>query len=430
MYTANLNARIVSQIILFLMLTLLPLPQVTAQDMLGQRNTLNVWNVADGTLLRTIETETYIQQARLNSDATTIVATHDDGIFSAYDVESGDVLHTRAFVSAGNPRYTKTRSGLTANQIFVAQAKKFWLWDFGADEILLEGETETEITDILASPNGQRFLVISKPEQINVFDSADGERLVAIPALSRIWDIQWSPDSSRIALAHKAGFSVFNTETGENLLDVPDERGLNSYSRVTWSPDGLSLILLSMPSSEPEHTEIFVLESETLILRLSIPFDDGVYSIDWSADSSQIVTASWEKEGVSTYDAHTGNLIRRYGGSSSTDGFLFVGFSYDDTRVVGEGVSATRDVYSIWDAETGNLIYEFESHDSEWISPVWNETKTHILFSIWPSSIVDVFDLTQGDTPRLTLTHQDTLQGANWSSDGTRIVAWTGADRG
>jgi WD40 repeat protein len=418
-----------SAITLILLFILLSSFRINTQNTLGQRNTLNLWDAVEGTLIQTIQTGEYIWEAMLNYDGTVIAALYDDGILVSYDAHSGDILHTRTFMTAGDVRDPIIRPGFVPGQVFVLQYEQFWLWDFVADEILLEGNTEGQLLSILASPNGKRFLAITRQEQIIIFDTASVDVVASILLLPHIWDIQWSPDSMRIAVAHRTGFNVFDSEAGAKLFGVQDDRFSDVYSKVSWSPDGASLLALASPSLHYEDTEIFVIESKTLVQRLSIQFDQGVFSLDWNADSSSILTASYEMAGVSSHDAHTGDLIRSYGDDSSTAGFLSAGWNYDDTLVVGQGVTETGKEYIIWEAETGRRVQERIVMNSL-IDTVWNVSKTRVMFSFWPSSIVDVIDLTQQNALRFTLVHQDTLQGAVWSTDGNRILTWTGRDIG
>jgi WD40 repeat protein len=419
-------------VVLILLVIFLSPFRISAQDILGHRNTLNLWDAVDGTLLRTIETEPYIYQARLNRDGTMIVALHDNGSLVSYDAQSGNILHTRTFGSPGDYRDLWEQPGFVPSQVFVFQNNQFWLWDFVTDEIVLTGTTENRISTILVSPDGQRFLVSTRQGQITIFDAASGDMLISIPSLPRIWDIQWSLDGARIAVAHKTGFNVFDGETGASLFDMFAPFEMDVYASVSWNPDGTLLLPLIISSLQREDTELRVIESDTWAQRYSIPFDSGVYSLNWDTDGSRMLVASYKTDGVSSYNAQTGKLIRSYAGDlSSPAGFLSAGWNYDDSLVVGKGpvAPALGSMYAIWDAETGRIIQE-QTYLGSLVDVVWNVAATHVLFTVWPDSIVDVIDLTQPDAPRFTLVHQDILHGATWSADGNRILTWTGENRG
>ncbi|NLX10625.1 MAG: WD40 repeat domain-containing protein [Chloroflexi bacterium] len=402
-----------------------------AQDPLGQRNTLNLWDAADGSLLQSIETEAYIWRALLSSDGTVIAALHDNGVATVYDAQSGETLHTHTFTAPGaDVRYTSIGPGFSPEQLFVIQDNQLWLWDYAADEILLVGGTPQQIAEIAPGPDGQRFLVTTQQGPALIIDTASGESQAVIDPLPRAWDIRWSPDGARIAVAHDEGFSVFDSAAGASLLDVVDDRFSDVYSRVAWSPDGATVLALASPSLHFEDSEIFVFDGETLEQRLTIPLDDATFSLDWTPDSSRFLSASYVSDGVAVYDAQTGEEVGRYSSGSSLDGFLHASWNADASLIVARGNSrAGGNAYFVWEAATGRNIHA-QTTPGLLLFEAWNRLQTRVAFSTWPTSTVDVIDLTQPDAPRLTLTHEDTLQGMAWTASGSRLLTWTGADRG
>ena len=402
-----------------------------AQGIPGQRNTLNLWDAANGSLLQSIETEAYIWRAVLSNDGTVIAAQHDDGVLTAYDAQTGEALHSHTFAAPGaDVRYTNIRPGFSPEQLFVVQGSQLWLWDYVVDEILLVGGTPQPLVDIEPGPDGQRFVVTTREGPALIIDTESGESQAVIDPLPRAWDIQWSPDGARIAVAHDEGFGVFDSATGESLLEVVDDRFSDVYSRVSWSPGGTTLLALASPSLHFEDTEIFVIDGDTLEQRFTIPLDDATFSLDWNPNGSQFLSASYLSDGVTAYNAQTGEQVGRYDGGTPVDGFLHAAWNADASLIMAQGqLDAGGNVYAVWEAATGRRIHARNTSGSL-LSMAWNRLQTRVAFWTWPTSTVDVVDLTRPGAPRLTLEHEDRLQGVAWTANGSRLLTWTGQDRG
>lgn len=395
---------------------------VSGQEPPGNNRVLHVWEAATGNRTVSIPTDEFIWDAGLNWDGTRLIAALEGGIVRVYELDGrlSNLLVERTFSdTVGFPALAPS---LNPDQWFVFRGSTFWLWDMMTDEVLLSGAYDGDYAAPM-SPDGSQVLTYAE-NGINVYSLESGELTHAIET-PRVWDVQWSPDSSRIAVAHNEGYAVFDAATGEALINIQDERFSDVYSRVHWSPDGATLLTVASPSLRYEDTVILVLDGATLKERLTIPFDAGVFDVNWSADSTRFITAAYEPNGVRVFDANTGDLLQTFS-TSSTPGFLTVDWTQGETRVVA-AVGGTDDL-AIWD-QSEELLGRF-SFTGSYQDVIWNPDHSAILAGGYPDSIIDVYDLISEEITPISLRHADNVLGRAWSGDGNWIVTWTGELRG
>jgi Tol biopolymer transport system component len=281
---------------------------------------------------------------------------------------------------------------------------------------------------------------------------------------SVIYDIDWSPDGTKLAVARGVENCNLNdpNQYPVQIIDATTNQVLISFqgsvcsaSSVDWSPDGAKIVSTSLDGKaqvwditsgvvvasaqrpvegrvfarwKPDGSEIL---SGTISNTLEFwdpangePIDNapstGGTIADWSPDGSRIIIGSIYEHQVYIYDLISGtNLFILIGHSS---GVNFVSWSPDGTKVA----SASEDGSAkIWDATSGVLQLILLGHTGKLRSIAWNPASDKVVTSgrdntvrVWDTSSGQQIAVIQGDSEAYTVA---------WSPDGNRI-AYGGAN--
>jgi WD40 repeat protein/serine/threonine protein kinase len=185
------------------------------------------------------------------------------------------------------------------------------------------------------------------------------------------WDLAYSPDGKRLASAHRSGVTVWDAQTGRELL------ALKGAARVVaFSPDGKRLAsgsggFMSFPFKEEVPVEVKVWDAQTGQELTTFKGDTGaVYSVAFSPDGKRLAAGSgtWDDTKrayvsgeVKVRDVQTGQelLVLKHTGSVS------VAYSPDGKRLASAGQKpgqgAVVGEVKVWDAETGQEVFTVDA---------------------------------------------------------------------
>jgi WD40 repeat protein len=176
---------------------------------------LHVWRLSDGALV----TEPTNRQGAFGSSGGLGVAFSPDGKIIAAAGYSPDPAGGYGDGSAG---YLNAVS----------------LWDPATGELLRSLPTQCGFyaSAVDFSHDGTRLATAGYNGQIEIWKVADGTRLLGLPAPGSIYSAHFSPDDTRLVTASYLVATVWNTETGAKVFDIP---GLeDEMNEAAFSPDG------------------------------------------------------------------------------------------------------------------------------------------------------------------------------------------------
>lgn len=239
-------------------------------------------------------------------------------------------------------------------------------------------------------------------------------RLLVLP--SPVYDLDFSPDGSRLAVARDDGLiEIYDVTTGETVTE-PMAAGA-VLCKVSFDRSGGKL--LSVDSSA--RTTI----RSTLTGKVEVEFNDAGLSVDarFSSDGSRVVTACRDGT-VRVWDVgapETPSHIL----SGHTGGVLSVAFSPDDRYIASGGKDRT---VIIWDAASGRRLETSLVHDN-WVSNVnFSPDSSRIVASVSGSRTrtkAVVWDVLTARKIQPELWHDGPVSTAEYSSDGLFIVSST-----
>ncbi|CAE7208581.1 unnamed protein product [Rhizoctonia solani] len=256
-------------------------------------NDLHVWNAQTGDLIAgPLTGHTNLVNSLSYSPAGDQFASgSEDQTICIWDAETGAMTldplraHTNSIVSVSySPDSTSIASGSLDNTICV--------WDAQTGEIilLLEGHTNL-IASVQYSPTGKCIASGSWDQTIRLWNPETGALLLQ-PLLghtSWISSIDFSSDGTRIVSSGGDGIRVWDTQSGEMLLD----RVTNSDSRepVKYSPTG------GFSICSCKEKEIYVRSSEDgeVILGPLAGHTNPIVSMTFTPDGTCIVSGSQDK---------------------------------------------------------------------------------------------------------------------------------------
>lgn len=193
---------------------------------------------------------------------------------------------------------------------------KIWNVSTGQEVLTYLGHNHT-IWSIAWSPNSIYIATGSEDKTVRVWNAFSGDTtLIYQGHFGPVETTSWSPDSQHIASgSDDKTVRVWDAMTGNDIYIYQGHS--NIVTTVSWSPDskriasGSDLMLLSANKSIfTKNSTIQIWDATTG--NHSVACDTNtfrIYAINWSPDSSYIVSGSFAAPGVHIYDASTGEII-------------------------------------------------------------------------------------------------------------------------
>jgi WD40 repeat protein len=302
------------------------------------------------------------------------------------------------------------------------------VWDAktGVEVSAFTGHREA-IGSFAFSPDGARLVTTGSGEnEGRVWDAVTGRELFALKDTrpDGLHDAAYSPDGTRILTTSYGEPTVWDAETGTQLVSVK-AAGLRPAADP-FSPDGTRVLTtsgkLAWVSDATTGAVIAKLDGHT----------DTVWGVAFSPDGTRVATGSWDKT-VRVWDAKTGAVLNVFRGH--TDKVLSIRFSPDGARLV----TAARDgTVRVWDvaARMEGLalgtwpVGKYDTHGLMGTAVHFNRDGSRLMS--WGTGAVAVWDTRTGDV----ILHQnvnasvqpaivssaDGTQSLVCSPDGTRVL--------
>ena len=272
------------------------------------------------------------------------------------------------------------------------------------------------------SPRGDRFLTISDSQSFNVLELWDHATQggTGITLDSQVRSAAWSPDGRRIAAVSYSFITVWdldNIESGPLELD-PDRAEWTDYRHVSWSYDGVRLLIAS-------NNGATVLDWVSGEILHSLTFEKGVVYVEESPDGSLLLTidGQFPERRVHVWNAKTGAELADLETAGRRGGARF---SPDGTRVV---TYDGRDrVLRVWDARTGEELLTLAGHRAPFSYAAFSQDGLRLAGVsrdattwMWDALTGDLLTILSGGGRGIRL--RDTDQFV-FSPDGTRIASF------
>lgn len=270
----------------------------------GENSTVTLWQVSDGSILRTINV---------------------DGIT---DNKADNIVYSVAFSPDGKV--------LAAADISSAQ-----FWRPSGEKLPLSlNPPSRSVSKVLFSPDGSMIATLSDSDWVRLWSAEDGRFLRALEApAAGPTDLAFSPDGKVLAASFNGGVRLWNVESGTlfRTLAANDDEG-TLLRGVTFSPDGKTVASVGWGA-----IRLWNVSNGEVVRTIQAPVYTSFSTIAYSPDGSMIASG----QGISGYPdpdillwrVSDGGLLYKLNGQStvitdlafSPDGKMLASASGDET---------------------------------------------------------------------------------------------------
>jgi len=341
---------------------------------------IQVWEVHPNALL-TIQKDVPVREALWSKDGSQILLRNANGTVEVFDSSTGKSLFTlthddNIFDAWWNENESQILTGSADGT-----AK---LWDARTGNLLLTLPHDGPVD--IAKWNEQGNLILTHTPDykisrsaLNIWSASDGV-LLSTMSSSLVFDAEWNVKGDRVLASEIDGeVTVWNTQTGEVILSVPNE--YYSVRESNWNNDETKILTsggicyaIFNDSSSCHSTEAKVWDALSGESLLTLPHERSVWSAIWNGDESEILTSSSDGT-AKLWDAETGDLLLTMAHDSYVSNAIW---NDDESQILtwsGDGKAR------VWDAKMGTLLFTFSGDGQEINSANWNPDESRMLLA-------------------------------------------------
>jgi WD40 repeat protein/uncharacterized caspase-like protein len=374
-------------------------------------NTLKLWDAATGRQLRTFEGHSSgTDSVAFSPDGRRALSGGADNTLKLWDVATGRLLRTvNTGHSGGAVAVAFSPDGRSALSGSLDRTLK--LWDVATGRLLrtLKGHSR-EVKSVAFSPDGRSVLSGSHDKTLKLWDPATGRLLRTFQGHSdEVMSVAFAPDGrSALSGSSDRTLKLWDAATGQLLRTF--EGHSNTVRSVAFSPDGRSAL-----SGSDNTLKLWDVATGRLMGTFQ-GHSDAVASVAFSSEGRSALSGS--DNTLKLWDVARGRLLRTFQGHSSW--VQSVALSADGRSALS---GSSDKMLKLWDVATGQLLRTFEGHPDPVISVAFSPDGRSALSG--GANTPKLWDVATGRLLRTLEGHRFAVRSVAFSSDGRRAL-WSG----
>ncbi|HEY9691644.1 MAG TPA: WD40 repeat domain-containing protein [Oculatellaceae cyanobacterium] len=334
-------------------------------------NTIKVWDINTGSLLRTLEGHSKgVRYLAISPDGQTLISSSEDCTIKVWDINKGSLLRTLEGHSKSFSPITISPDGQTLISNSTDSSSEdctIKVWDINKGSLLRTLEGHSKWAYYLAiSPDGKTIVSGSRDATIKVWDINTGSLLRTLEGHSKyVRYLAISPDGKTIVSGSAdTTIKVWDIKTGTLLRNLVDE-GPDEICSVAISPDGQTLLSGYNTSYTPyqyrKTIRVWDIKTGTLLRNLVDKVHEHVDKMHEHCVSCLAISPDGQTfisgidKTIKVWDIKTGTLLRTLEGHSgfvssvaiSPDGQTLISSSNDQTRNINYHCNQTIKVWGV-----------------------------------------------------------------------------------
>lgn len=259
-------------------------------------NTIKIWNLHTGKLLRTLKYSAHINTVAISPDGQTLASGSDDKTIEIWNLHTGKLLRTLN----GHSDLVASVAFSPNKQILASGSsdRTIKLWNYSTGKLLRTLAHPIGVSSVTFSPDGQTFASGSYENTIKLWNLHTGKLLRTITGhLEPVNSVAFSPDGQTLASSSEdKTIKLWSFRTGELLRTLSGESGWFNYDfdpnitpvyAVVFSPDRQTLA----SSSVKNDIKIWNFRTGELLRDLTM-HSEVVHSIAFSPDGQTFASGS------------------------------------------------------------------------------------------------------------------------------------------
>ena len=197
---------------------------------------MKVWDAANGKEVQTWDAgPNDLYAVAWSPDAKHLASAHN-GLLRIWDADSGREVITK---ECGGISVAWSPDGQQFATGGLNPSVQVQIWDARTHQVVRDIRHPTDITSVAWSPDGKRLASAGRTQNIAVWDTASGTRLVTLHGhRGSIFKLAWSPDGTRLASAGPdKTVKIWDPSTEPKPLQMEHANALG----MQWCPDGSRL---------------------------------------------------------------------------------------------------------------------------------------------------------------------------------------------
>ena len=367
----------------------------------SQDKTIKLWEVTTGNCIRTLTGHTsYVKSVMYSPDGKHLASAAWDNTIKVWEVTTGVCIktligHTDSVYSVAyspDGKYVASGSG----------DKTIKVWEAATGECVktLSGHTDI-VRSVSFAPNGKYFASNSDDETIKIWEVATGNCVKTLIGSESISSVSYSPDGKYLVSASVGAAKLWEVASGNCIKTL-------SGGRIAYSPDGAYLAIA--------YARITILKVPTGECIKEIGDDSStVYSVAYSPDGT---VASGSIYGAKLWDTLKGECVKTF------SGYRYVAYNPGGTYLVSTWSS---NIY-LNKVATGEYIKKFEGHTDEVNSVCYSPDGKYIASGAGDSykcadKTVKIWEAATGKCLKTLEGHDNAVLSVCYSPDGKYLAS-------